>query len=243
MSTIILDKNTFLTFTRHTIYAASRRDSRPEIAGALIKAREKELMMIATDGHRMAIIGKHWQALASQTPTEIFVPLWILEEARKVLNQTKDNAEVQIEETDFAVCINLREKIKNFCDAKVKKPFPNWQYVTTSYQPHTIAIVERKMLIETLRNVRANCSILAARKGVRIKIESQVTLEMLNNKASLPSKTSSGLGECLVDVFYLKQALQALSPAKEIALSFSESGKVVMLRTENEMHLIAGMEH
>lgn len=162
---------------KKTIFAVSNDDTRSNLAGVFItKAKKKnQLRMVATDGHRLAIIDR---AISGTLPENgAILPRKGLAEVGKMLSEETGKVTVTVSGNEAMVTVG--DSILSM--RLVEGSFPDYQKVIPKDTPNRIG-VSRDDLLHTLRRV----SILSSERarGVRFRL-SPNTLELSANNPDM----------------------------------------------------------
>ena len=168
-----IDAGELAEMVRKTVFAVSTDDTRSNLAGVFLTKGQKKgtLRMVATDGHRLALIERPTGATLTEgaiLPRKGLAELGkLLPEESATVTLTISASEATIEVGDALLSLRL-----------VEGTFPDYQKVIPESTPREL-IVGRDELFQTLRRV----SILSSERarGVRFKLESGSLAIVANN--------------------------------------------------------------
>jgi len=202
---------------RETIFAAAYDETRPEISGVLMKIREKEIRLVATDSYRLAekvIKIEKKQDLE----TETILPTKTLQELIRILSiSTVENLEVYLAENQALFCLDEIEIISR----AIEGSYPDYQQIIPK-EYKTRIIANKEDLIKTIKTTS-----LFARSGVNdinIKIRpnqkemvvSAVNAQLGENVSRLEAVTEGEENEIVFNYRYLLDGLQNITSEKVV---------------------------
>ena len=153
------DESTFLTLNaselkemiKRTIYAASTDETRYNLTGVLFEMLEKDgnniVRMVATDGHRLALIEK--TATGTIRPGEsVVIPRKSLIEVRRLLDDGEESIELDFQKQHGV----FRKDTIVLTTRLIDMSFPNYQQVIPTEKTAT-AVIEREILMSAIKRV------------------------------------------------------------------------------------------
>jgi DNA polymerase-3 subunit beta len=143
---ILLDRRLFRDMIRRTVFAVSSDQTRYTLNGVLFKVTQKDVRMVATDGHRLAITTHEGDLLKDRKPVEAIIPRKAAAEALKLLKE--DAGEVEIEVGDNHLMLSSDQTL---IDARlIEGQFPNYeQVIPTAASKHVT--IRRDAFVAGLR--------------------------------------------------------------------------------------------
>jgi DNA polymerase-3 subunit beta len=187
-----------------TAYAMSQDESRPFLNGLYFVLRKRELRLVATDGHRLALARLE---VESDVEAAGIVPRKAVQELGRVLGGA-DGVELSLRENQFF----LRSPRFVLASKLVEGQFPNYEQVLPKGHPQRL-IVEREAFLAALRRVsvvaddRTRPVKLAVTPGtLRLSASSQ---ELGEAEETLPAEAS---GDDLTIGFNARYLLDAIGP-------------------------------
>ncbi len=179
-----------------TSFAVSHDESRYALTGVLFSVNQQELSMVATDGHRLAVIKRAHDMEFGDTPVEVIIPLKAITEVKKLC------------ETDESIAINLSESQISFrrddtvlVSRLIDAQFPDYRQVIPS-ESRLTGVLDREQLSRAMRRVSLLC-------GDTRLIKFNVTTQQLNLSSNDPN-----LGEA-------KESIPIEYDGEEIAIGFN----------------------
>src|SRR3954469_25898666 len=124
-------------------YAMAQQDIRYYLNGLLMVVEEKQLKLVATDGHRLAFASL---ALAADLPRqEVIVPRKTVLELSKLLAETEDEVNIEVSPSQAAFNFGAIELVSKLVDGK----FPDYTRVIPTQHKNRL-VIEREMLRQAL---------------------------------------------------------------------------------------------
>jgi len=142
---ITLDGKLLRDMLAQTIFAVSHDESRYALNGVLFAVQDREIRIVATDGHRLALAVRPL-ASAGATVSGI-VPRKAVQEIARIVGSGED-VQVAISENQFI----LQMPNVLLMARLIEGTFPNYEQVVPKAHPHRIA-VSRSALTSALRRV------------------------------------------------------------------------------------------
>jgi DNA polymerase-3 subunit beta len=208
-----------------TMFASSNDDSRFNLNGILFEQDGDNTKLVATDGHRLAlIIGE----LGIRLESNLIVPRKGLVELKRLLESLKEEISVGFEEKNLLVSTDRVMMTVRLIDGD----FPDYHKVIPE-AGDTIVQAPHSQLMHTLRRVAILTS--DRNKGVNMtvspgKIELTATHPDLGTARDVIDVDYSGDEfVVIVNAAYLMEAIGAID-TETIAIEFHEEGAPVILR-------------
>jgi DNA polymerase-3 subunit beta len=206
-------------------YAMAQQDIRYYLNGLLMVVEEKELKLVATDGHRLAFASLK---LAADLPRqEVIVPRKTVLELSKLLADSEDEVKIEVSPAQAAFSFANIELVSKLVDGK----FPDYTRVIPTTHKNRLQI-ER----ESLRQALLRAAILSNEKfrGVRwvladgsLKIVSS-NAEQEEAHEEIEVKYSGDALDIGFNVNYLLDVLNNVSGA-EIECAFGDSSSSALI--------------
>jgi DNA polymerase-3 subunit beta len=132
---------------RCVVFALSEEESRYTLNGALLKAENDRLMMVATDGHRMALIDCPAPGLGN---VQMLIPKDLLSFLQKALASADDDALVSIRKDDQHLYFEMSKRL--IISRQLTGTFPAYEAVIPK-DLHNSATVDASLFLGALRRV------------------------------------------------------------------------------------------
>ena len=206
-------------------YAMAQQDIRYYLNGLLLVVEEKQLKLVATDGHRLAYCSIALEAELSRQ--EVIVPRKTILELSKLLQDTEEPVNIEISSTQAAFTFGNIELVSKLVDGK----FPDYTRVIPKDHKNT-AIIDRELLRQSL----SRAAILSNEKfrGVRwvladgiLKIVSS-NAEQEEANEELEVKYSGVALDIGFNVTYLLDVLNNVAGG-EIEVSFGDAASSALI--------------
>ena len=127
-------------------YAMAQQDIRYYLNGLLLVAKGNDLIVVATDGHRLAFTSE--SLTENLTPIEVILPRKTIIELSRQLNDSDDILTITLTPTQASFAFSNIELISKLIDGK----FPDYERVIP--QNHTKSIkLNRNQLLQSLQRV------------------------------------------------------------------------------------------
>ena len=159
-----------------TTFAISLEESRYTLNGALLVLKPNSITMVATDGHRLAIVEKDHKFEGFSTETRVLVPKKAMTEVQRLAAESGDES-VEFAQNESHLFFQFGGRL--LTSRKLTGQFPNYEAVLPRDANKTVAL-ERVELQEALRRV----SQLADQRSHAVKF--MLSKEGLELSASSP---------------------------------------------------------
>ena len=212
-SWLVLEAKALREMLTHTSFAVSHDETRYALNGVLFVLQQKEMRVVATDGHRLAIASRPLPQAA--TPTTGIVPRKAVAEIQRVLG-SGDEIQIAITENQFVL------QMPNFVMTArlIEGQFPNYEAVIPKGQPGKLAL-SRPALVAALRRV----AVMAEERNKPVKLTLAPTTLKLSASSSDLGEAEEALtvdyaGDEVTIAFNSRYILDALSPMEDDAVQF-----------------------
>jgi DNA polymerase-3 subunit beta len=133
-----------------TTFAISLEESRYTLNGALLVVKPNSLTMVATDGHRLAMVETDHKFEGLSTETRVLVPKKAMNEVQRLAAESSDDATVDFAQDESHLFFQFGGRLLT-C-RKLTGQFPNYEAVLPRDVNKTVTI-ERNELQDALRRV------------------------------------------------------------------------------------------
>ena len=226
-----IPQSDFVDMIAHTIFAVSDDETRYFMNGTFLDQNEGELMMVATDSHRLAYCTK---SLAAEIDgAGVIIPPKILTMIRKFCTG-EGSLRAAIAERNLHVQIEHRRIDSGLIDAQ----FPNVKNVIPDSQEHRL-VVDRAGLTEAIRRV----SVLVEQKSRRLRLEiesGQLTVHCTEGdigtaREELACEYEGPATSLALNYQYLLDPLREMD-SDQVLIEFTASNKAITLSAEPKGH-------
>jgi DNA polymerase-3 subunit beta len=228
-----LDAGDLAEMIRKTVFAVSTDDTRSNLAGVFLTkgAKKGTLRMVATDGHRLAMVDR--QSTGAAVTDGVILPRKGLAELGKLLPEetgavtlTLSASEASVEVGDCSLSVRL-----------VEGTFPDYQKVIPENTPRELSL-GRDELLQTLRRV----SILSSERarGVRFKLEKGSLAIVASNpdmgeaSEELAIEYRGDAMEVGFNARYLLEVLSVLPEASKVEIGLGDELSPGVIRGDDE---------
>jgi DNA polymerase-3 subunit beta len=220
----------FREMIQQSVFAVSDDETRYFMNGVFFEKSEGKLIMVATDGRRLAYIGKPFsdnEVNNIQDFTGIIIPPKIL---NTIVKRSGDEGIVSISVDTRHIFINFASY--KFSSVLIEGSFPNYKKVIPENQDFYLS-VKREELLSALRNVL----LMVEKKSHRIYLGISPGKMEINSEESengviedeIPCKYD---GEDITIAFnyrYLEEPFKIMTNIDEIKIHFSNASKAVTI--------------
>jgi DNA polymerase-3 subunit beta len=133
-----------------TTFAISLEESRYTLNGALMVLKAGSLTMVATDGHRLAMVETDHKFEGFTTETRVLVPKKAMTEVQRLAAESGDDAEVEFAQDESHLFFQFGRRL--LTSRKLTGQFPNYEAVLPRDANKTV-VIERGELEGALRRV------------------------------------------------------------------------------------------
>jgi len=160
-----------------TTFAISLEESRYTLNGALLVLKPGSITMVATDGHRLAMVEKDHKFEGFSTETRVLVPKKAMTELQRLAAESGEEASVEFAQDESHLFFQFGGRL--LTSRKLTGQFPNYEAVLPRDANKTVAL-DRGELQDALRRV----SQLADQRSHAVKF--MLSKEGLEISASSP---------------------------------------------------------
>ena len=225
----------------HTLFAVSDDETRYFMNGVFLEKQGDQMIMVATDGRRLAYASKQVDGTIADFKG-VIIPPKVLSVVRRQAPR-EGELRMAVSERSFHVAFDTQHLSSNLIEAQ----FPNYQRVIPERQEQRL-LIERNAFEEALRRV----SLLVEQKSRRIYLESSGDNLVIRSSegeigAAREEVACEYDGPEIVLAFnfeYLLDPLREMT-SDQVALEFTDSGKAMSLRPEPEgdyFHIVMPMQ-
>jgi DNA polymerase III subunit beta len=213
----------------NTIFAISAEESRFTLNGALLILKEDGLVMVATDGHRLALVEKQIELAGLTGSYRALLPKKAMNE---ILKLASDDASKQIEFSGNENHLFFRIDKRLLLSRKLTGNFPDYERVLPKEHPYTLVIQrdELKAAIERVAQFadeRSRAIRLQILKG-ELKVHSSIS-ETGESEDTIPVEYNGPDVEIGFNALYLLDFLRSVSE-NEVSFHFKDANSAGELR-------------
>ncbi|MCL4498868.1 MAG: DNA polymerase III subunit beta, partial [Chloroflexi bacterium] len=213
-----------------TIFAISAEESRFTLNGALMQLRNQGLIMVATDGHRLAYVDTVSEIPGIQSTYRALLPRKAMVEILKLAQEANSDATLRFSGDDNHLFFQLGDRL--LISRKLTGTFPDYDRVLPKDQRSTVSL-ERDEVRSAIERVSqfADERSRAIRMQVcpgEVKVFSSVS-ETGESEESIPAEYDGTSVEIGFNAQYLLDFLRAVSESK-VAFSFKDPHSAAEVR-------------
>lgn len=214
----------FKEMINQTVFAVSDDETRFFMNGVYLEKVEDKLIMVATDGRRLAYIEKEGHAI-NDFPGIIVHP--------KILNiitkRAGDEGSISIAITDKMIFVRFGSY--NFSSVLLEGQFPNYRKVIPEEQTYSLSINRNEMLdavrfVSQLVEQKSHRIYLGIKPGV-MEIYSEEG-EIGDTKQEIPCKYDGEEISLALNYRYIEEPFKVIN-SEEICLNFTNSSKAITI--------------
>lgn len=147
---ITLETRLFRDMLRKTLFAVSSDQTRYALTGVLVQVQAEEIRMVATDGHRLALVRAPRRVGKGGDTLEALVPKKAMVEAAKITREEGGDVHVWLAENQLI----LQQETSTLVARVIDGQFPNYDQVIPAPGPRRI-LIRREALQGALRRTSA----------------------------------------------------------------------------------------
>jgi len=217
-NSFVIDQALFKDMLQKTVYASSDDESRLILNGVLMSVKGQKLLVVATDGRRLALVEKEVEIPADQK-VDFVIPTKTIDQLIKIL---KDEGQVKISLTKNMASFEMENC--TLISKLIEGVYPNYQQVIPNQCDERIT-VERESLLGALRRM----AIMANERNPSIKMtisKNQLQIASSNSdigeaNEQIPVKYGGKTISMAFNPNYLMDPLKSLA-SDDIAIEFTD---------------------
>ena len=212
-----------------TIFAISAEESRFTLNGALLILNESGLVMVATDGHRLAMVEKHVELPGLTGSYRALLPKKAMSEIQKLASEN-GNKRIEFSGNENHLFFRIDKRL--LLSRKLTGNFPDYDRVLPKEHPHTLLIQrdELKSAIERVAQFadeRSHAIRLQILKG-ELKVHSSIS-ETGESEETIPVDYGGSDMEIGFNAQYLLDFLRSVDQS-EVGFHFKDANSAGELR-------------
>src|SRR5271157_6168388 len=191
-----LPANVFATAIQKTVFAISNEESRYTLNGGLLLLKPASVTMVATDGHRLALIERDIEIPGLKNELRLLIPKKAMGELVRLLSEGEGELPVSISKDESHLFFSLGQRVL-IC-RMLTGQFPNYEAVLPRENNRVIEL-DKETISAAVRRV----ALLADERSRAVRIHLE--------KGQLEISSSSGeYGEAreVLDISYQDEAMQ-----------------------------------
>ncbi len=141
---------TLAVMIARTAFAISAEESRYTLNGALMVLKPESVLMVATDGHRLALVETEQKLAGLNAEVRALVPRKALTEVQRLTAESGEDAEVEFARDDSSLFFQIGRRL--LISRMLTGQFPNYEAVLPRDNNRTLSL-DRNELHDTIRRV------------------------------------------------------------------------------------------
>lgn len=230
-----LPASTLTGMVQKTIFAISNEESRYTLNGALLILKSDGATMVATDGHRLALIERQSPVSGVSTELRLLIPKKAMAELIRLLSEVEEDTVVEVSKDESHLFFTVGERLL-IC-RMLTGQFPNYEAVLPRENTRIVEL-DRVALTEAIKRV----ALLADERSraVRIQLEKgKIEISSSSGEYGEAHETLDAdyQGEPLQIGFnyqYLLDFLNVLSDGGKVRLELKDEQSAGQLRPSGE---------
>ena len=214
----------FKEMINQTIFAVSDDETRFFMNGVYLEKVENKIMMVATDGRRLAYIDKEANDIKDFAGVIVHPKILNI-----ITKRAGDEGVIDISVTDKLIFIRFGSY--SFSSVLLEGQFPNYRKVIPEEQPHSL-FVNRVEMLDSLKGLsqvverKSHRIYLGLKPGV-MKIYSEEG-EIADGNEEIPCKYDGEEIALALNYRYIEEPFKAIN-SDEICINFSEANKAITI--------------
>lgn len=206
-----------------TIFSISAEESRFTLNGALLLLKSSGLTMVATDGHRLAMVESDIELAGLTTPYRALLPRKAMSEILKLASEAAPDAALEFSGDDNHLFFRLGERL--LLSRKLTGNFPDFERVLPKDHPFTFSMPKEELRgaierVSQFSDERSRAIRIRVVPG-ELKIHSSLS-ETGESEESLPVEFDGGTVEIGFNAQYLLDFLRAIGE-DQVAFHFKDA--------------------
>jgi DNA polymerase-3 subunit beta len=195
---VALDGDCLSRLIARSAYAASTEETRPQLNGVLLQGTDQQLVMVATDGHRLARATRKG-AFAGLGKDGMIVPTRALQTVSRTAEEATSPVEIEIAagKNQAGFVAQVGEYRVQILTRLLEGPYPNYEQVIPRDNPRELKAA-RADLMEAVDIVASHAD----------NVTRQVRFALDDGRLGISSATELGAGEHQVQAEYGGEAMQ-----------------------------------
>lgn len=231
---VCLPAETLKMLVARTIFAVSHEESRFMLNGALMGLDDKQLAMVATDGHRLSYMGRTEKIDGVTAAAKVLVPLAALRDLDSLLAQS-DATEVKFAQDEANLYFTIGRR--QYSARKLTGRFPDYTKVIPTDNDKVVIVPVASLEKAVLRSAQFADQ---RSRGIRLTLADNALT--LSAESADDGKTEEAIevaytGEPItagVNADYLLDYLRSIGGKGEVRFEIKDGKNALMLKREGE---------
>lgn len=227
----------FIEAINSIIGATQFSDIRPEISGVFLNLLNKEMVLAATDGFRLAEINIKSKIESDIDEVKLIIPLKTAQEIIRVFNKTDEDMGVFMDENQ----ILFKTKNKEIISRLIGGNFPEYKTIIPK-EVKTDVYIDRIELINAVKvasvfSSKTNEIVLKTEKNKKAVEISAISDSLGKNTYKIPAKIKGEEFSMVLNWRYFLDGLK-IYKSEEVFLGINNSNKPIVIKSLTEPFLI-----
>ena len=206
-----------------TVFAISSEESRFTLNGALLVLKKGGLIMVATDGHRLAMIESSAELPGITGAYRALLPRKAMLELQKMAGDASADSVVRFSGDENHLFFEVGERL--LLSRKLTGNFPDYERVLPKEQPLSVSLNREELRgaierVAQFSDERSRAIRLSAVSG-EVKIHSSVS-ETGESEESIPAEFDGPATEIGFNAEYMMDFLRAVYPLNKVSFLFKD---------------------
>lgn len=140
----------FSALIQKTIFAISSEESRYTLNGGLLLLKPESVAMVATDGHRLALVERQLQISGISNELRVLIPKKAMSELQRLLAESDEAALVQLSKDESHLFFSVGERI--LISRMLTGQFPNYEAVLPRENKRVVEL-DKDLVTAAIRRV------------------------------------------------------------------------------------------
>lgn len=140
----------FATMIRRTIFSISNEESRYTLNGALLILKPESAAMVATDGHRLALIERELEVEGLKNELRLLIPKKAMSELQRLLAEAEEDSKVSLSRDESHLYFSLGHRV--LISRMLTGQFPNYEAVLPRENNRVIEL-DKNLVAAAIRRV------------------------------------------------------------------------------------------
>jgi len=217
-----------------TIFAISMEESRFTLNGSLLLLKNNNIAMVATDGHRLALVENSAELPGVTAPFRALLPRKAMSEILKLAQEAAPDAKIRFSGDENHLFFQLGDRL--LLSRKLTGNFPDFDRVLPKDHPHAVAL-DREELRKSIERVSQFSD--ERSRAIRLKVEDgeldihSSLSETGESEESLPVEYEGSSVEIGFNAGYLLDFLRATTES-QVAFHFKDPHSAGELRPSGD---------
>lgn len=232
---VTISAGVFKTLIQKTIFAITNEESRYTINGGLLLLKPGSVTMVATDGHRLALIERELEVAGLKNELRVLIPKKAMGELLRLVSESEEGRPVQFSKDESHLFFSVGERV--LISRMLTGNFPNYEAVLPRESPRVVEL-DKNLITAAIRRV----ALLADERShaVRMRIEKD-RLEIFSSSGEfgeahevLDARYQDGPLEIGFNYQYLLDFLSVAAEGESIRLELKDEQSAGQLRPGEE---------